>query len=312
MQNTKPRDVGVLLFPSFSMHCLANAVEPLRAANQLSGQTLYRWQYLSLDGDEVVSSSGLPVRPAMRLGAHEGGSMLLMMPSYGYRGFCDVATLRALRSAATRFETVIGLDCGAWLMAAAGLLEGRRATIHWDERTSFSETFPEIEVLDDRHVIDGNRITCGGASTSFELMLDLIQRDHGAMLRVEVGALFMLGSHIAANPPVSQRSGIARIDRAVAIMRRHIEDPLPIARVADAAGMGARRLETVFRDGLGVSPRAVYKSIRLAEARRLLLHSGFSIAEIAGRCGYQDASAMSRAFRAEFGMSPSDVRRSAM
>lgn len=312
MQNTKPQDVGILLFPSFSMHCLANAVEPLRAANQLSGRALYRWQYLSLDGAEVVSSSGLPVRPATKLGADEGGDMLLLMPSYGYRGFCGPAMSRGLRSAAARFDTIIGLDCGAWLMADAGLLDRRRATIHWDERTAFAESFPEVEVLDERHVIDGDRITCGGASTSFELMLDLIQRDHGAMLRVEVGALFMLGAHAAASPPVTQQSGIARIDRAVAVMRRHIEEPLPMEQVAEAVGMGARRMESVFRDGLGVSPRAVYKSLRLAEARRLLLQSGYSIAEIAGRCGYKDASAMSRAFRAEFGLSPSEVRKSAV
>lgn len=304
-----PREIAVLLFPDFSNHCLANAIEPFRAANQLSGKPLYHWQFLSMDGAEIRSSSGLPVRPEQRLSDHPGGTTLMLMPSYGYQTLATPAHLRGLRAAAKRFEAVAGLDCGAWLMAAAGLLDGNCATIHWDERTAFAEAFPDVEVQDARFVIDGNRITCGGASTSFDLALEMIQQHHGSMLRLEVAALFMLGPSAPRDRNGPRRTGVQKVDDIVSIMRRHIETPLPMSEIAKATGLGARRCEALFQTHLQKTPRAVYKSIRLSEARRLLAQSRFSIAEIAGRCGYLDASAMSRAFRAEYGMSPSEARR---
>ena len=313
MQNTKPphrcRDVGVLLFDRFSNHCLANAIEPLRAANTLSGRTLYRWTFLGVDGAGVVSSSGLPVQPALPLARHDGGDLLFVMPSYGFRSHANPPTLRALRSAAGRFRTLVGMDTGAWLLAAAGLLAGRRATIHWDEMTALAERFPDLDVRDERYVIDGNRITCGGVTTAFDLVLDLIEKHHGAMLRLEVAALFVPGETRFAggrvHPPTRKRA----VDLAVAAMRRNLESPLPQSEIAALAGITQRGLESAFRATLGLTPQAVYRGLRLREARRLADGTAMSVAEIAARCGYADASAMTRAFRREFGLSPREFRR---
>jgi transcriptional regulator GlxA family with amidase domain len=313
MQNSKTssgcRDVGVLLFDSFSNHCLANAIEPLRAANTLSGKSLYRWTFLSVDGAGVVSSSGLPVQPALPLARHDGGDLLFVMPSYGFRSHANTSTLRALRSAGGRFRTLVGMDTGAWLLAAAGLLAGRRATIHWDEMTALAERFPDLDVRDERYVIDGNRITCGGVTTTFDLVLDLIEAHHGAMLRLEVAALFVPGETRFAggrvHPPTRRRG----VDLAVAAMRRNLETPLPLGEVAAVAGLSQRGLEAAFRGALGLTPQAVYRGLRLREARRLAEGTTMSVAEIAARCGYADASAMTRAFRQEFGLSPREFRK---
>lgn len=304
-----PRSIGVLLFPSFSNHCLANAVEPLRGANTLSRRALYEWRFLSLDGAAVASSSGLGVQPQGRLTDHPGGDILLVMPSYDHQRYATPATIRALRAAAGRFRTVVGLDTGSWLMAAAGLLDGRRATIHWDELEAFAERFPEIDVTADRFVIDGDRVTCGGTTTTFELMLHLIEREHGAMLRLEVTALFMHGeADPRADPPIRlPRDRL--VQAAVSIMRRHIEAPLPIGAIAAHLRLGQRRLEAHFARETGMSPRTVYTALRLRQARLLAERSTLGVAEIATRCGYADASAMTRAFRREFGLSPSALRR---
>jgi AraC family transcriptional regulator, carnitine catabolism transcriptional activator len=112
------------LFDRFSNHCLANAIEPLRAANTFAGRTLYRWSFLSLDGAQVTSSSGLPVQPDTTLARHPGGDYLFLMPSYGFRDQAGPATARALRSAARRFGALVGMDTGAWLLAAAGFSRG--------------------------------------------------------------------------------------------------------------------------------------------------------------------------------------------
>lgn len=311
------RTIAVLLFDGFSAYCLANSVEPLRAANTLAGEPLYRWQFLSVDGSEVASSSGLPVQPGLRLSDHPGGDYLFVMSSYGVRDIARPKTLNALTAAAPRFGALVGFDTGAWLLGAAGLLERRPATIHWDEFTQFAERFPDIDTRTDRYVIDGDRITCGGAITAFELVMDLIAQHNGARLRLDVAGLFMLGEQageLGGEPgggpsPLPRITGSQTVDAAVAAMRRAIETPLPIAGIARAVATSQRRLETLFRDRLGLTPAAVYKGVRLREARRLCEQTRFGIAEIATRCGYADASALTRAYKAEFGVPPSAHRK---
>lgn len=307
-QSPPPLSFGVLLFPSFSNHCLANAVEPLRGANTLSRRPLYRWQFLSPDAAGVTSSSGLTVQPEARLSDHSGGDYLLVMPSYDFKRHATPALLRSLSAAAGRFRTVVGLDTGSWLMAAAGLLDGRRATSHWDEIEHLAERFPEVSVTGDRFVIDGNRITCGGATTTFELMLDLIGRHHGPMLRLEVAALFMHGEAEPRADPLMRLPRDRIVQAAVSIMRRNIETPLPIAQIATRLRLSQRALETHFVKETGKPPRAVYTTLRLRAARLLTERTTLSVAEIATRCGYGDASAMTRAFGREFGAPPTALR----
>lgn len=294
----KTRTFGVLLFDGFSNHCLANLVEPLRAANMLSGQRIYGWEHLTLDGRAAVSSSGLEIRPQAPLEAFSGDT-LAVMPSYGFRRHATAAAARALRAAARRYETVIGLDTGSWLLAGAGLLEGRAATIHWDELTAFAEAFPETEVRAERFVIDPPVITCSGAMATFDLMLHLIGEDAGAALAQDVAALFM-SDETRRVPRLSDRL----VARAVARMRERLEAPLPISVLARELGVSQKTLEARMKATLGAPPAAVYRRERLLLARRLLRQSGLSVSEVALRCGYRDAAAFARAFREEFGHSP--------
>ncbi len=300
----------MLLFDGFSALCLANAVEPLRAANTLARRTLYDWQFLGLGAETVTSSSGLPVQPT-RLGAEHKGRYLFVMPSYGHDAYLRADTYRRLRSAAIRFETLVGLDTGSWLLAAAGLLDGYRATSHWDVLDGFAERFPEVDVVEDRIVFDRDRASCGGATTTLELMLALIERHHGATLALDVAALFMFGERPFEEMRHRLSTPSEQVRAAAALMRRHIEEPVPIAWIAEGVGLSQRGLEHAFQREIGQTPRQLYRSIRMTDARRRLEQSGQSIAEIAGRCGYQDAAAMTRAFKAEFGQTPSAVRKAA-
>lgn len=309
MQKSKQRSVAVLLFPQFSNFCLANAVEPLRAANQLSRRGLYRWRYLGIDGSALASSSGLPVQPEARLADDPGGDLLLVMPSYGYEEHGTPACLRALRAASGRFRMLAGMDTGSWLIAAAGLLDGHRATVHWDVLSRFAERFPAVDVVEDRFVIGPDRASCGGATTALDLMLALIERDHGAMLSLEVAALFMHGERDPRLDPAIRLPSDRITRAAAALMRRHLEQPMAIAEIASRLEMGQRALELHFRRQTGLTPGRVYRSIRLAEARRLTEETRLGVAEIAARCGYGDATAMTRAFKAEFGMPPTALRR---
>jgi len=301
--------IAVLLFDRFSNHCLANAIEPLRAANDVSGRSLYSWEFSSLAGGVVYSSSGLPVYSS-KLRDAQNGEMLFVIPSYGFEETSNPEVRRSLQSARSKYKTVVGMDMGAWALAAAGLLDGRRATIHWDEIDRFAEQFPNVEVEPKRFIFEDDLATCAGAATTLELVLEMIGRAHGAMLRLDVASLLMHGERSDFKSRAFKPTGDQLVDGAVAVMRRNLEEPLTIADVADAVGKSQRQLEEMFHQRLSRSPKGVYKSLRLNEAARLLKSSRFSIAEIAIRSGYADPSAMTRAFREQFGVSPSDMRKS--
>jgi len=301
------KQIGVLLFEQFSNHCLANALEPLRATNTLLGWQAYDWCFLSADGAPVKSSSGLPVSVQAPLGRVTGGEVLMLLPSYGCRSYASPEMSRALRQAAKRFQVLAALDMGSWLLAAAGLLDGVEATIHWDEIEDFHERFPEVRVLRERVVMDGNRWSCGGATTAFELVLRMIAQDHGEALRIEVAALFMQNEDSSVEElPRSTKKTVAA---ALALMRNNHENPLPIPQIARELGIGARRLTALFQSDLGAGPLQAYRRIRLQSARRLAEKTGLGISEIALRCGYENASAMTRAYHKEFGETPQQTRR---
>ncbi len=305
MQDAQTAKVGILLFEGFSNLCLANAVEPLRAANTLSRRRLYDWQFLSLDQGTIRSSSGLPVQ-AERLS--DSGDMLVVMPSYGHKVHDTAQCRRALRRAAANWKVLAGLDTGSWLLAASGLLEGATATSHWDILTELAEAFPSINVSNGRYVIDGKRVSSGGATTTLELMLELIRRAHGATLSLEVAALFMFGERDPATDPRFRQTTHRLVRAAAALMRRELEEPRDIASIARSLGTSRRNLETVFKQTTGQSPSRVYRNIRLAEARRWVEETNQGVAEIAVRCGYADPAAMTRAFKAQHGLTPRDLR----
>lgn len=303
------QDVAVLLFPRFSNHCLANAVEPMRGANEMLMREFYRWRFVTLDGEAVVSSSGLPVLPNGRLRDHPGGRFLFVLTSYDVRAIASHATARALKAAARRFDCVVGMDTAAWLMAHAGLLRGMKATIHWDELTAFAEAFDDVDAVAERFVIADHRITCGGAMTAFDLVLELIRWTHGEALRLEVSSFFMHQSTEPPGTPVYGRPASAVVAQAVALMASTLETPLPVQVIAERVGTTQRALGRAFRAELGAPPVTVRKRLRLAAARRYAQQSGYPVAEIALRCGYRDTAAMTRAFVEQYGRPPSAFRR---
>ncbi|MEM8540836.1 MAG: GlxA family transcriptional regulator [Pseudomonadota bacterium] len=300
--------IDVLLFEHFSNHCLANTIEPIRAANALADETLYQWRYVSLDGGEVISSSGLPVATEKLDVPGEKVDLLFAMPSYGFRELATPALCRALRQAEQRTKTMVGFDTGAWLFAAAGLLDGKKATIHSAILDEFSEQFLSVSVRSDRLVIDGNYITCGGAMAAFDLALHLIGIQYGAMLKHDVEAFFLYQNE----PPdlidhkKNMRSTLVR--RALRTMDDNLETSLTIQQIAQQLDTNVKELQRRFSQSLGMTPAQVLRHKKLNHAKTLLLSTQMPIAEITVRCGYENASAMTRAFKKKFGSSPLSYR----
>ncbi len=279
----------------------------MRAANTLLGRQVYHWQFLTLDGKPVTSSSGLPVTPDTALGQARG-DMLCLMPSYGTRKLATTATARTLRSAASRFDILAGMDMGSWLLAAADLLTGHRATIHWEEFEAFSEAFPDLQGRKEASDHGWQSLVLRRCDDRVRSGVADDRADHGEALRLEVAALFMQGDAESA-PDLRPKSQL--VAAAVALMRDQLEDRVTISALAATLGTSQRELEVLFKRQLGASPRTVYRRLRLVAARRYVEQTRLSVAEIAVRCGYNDPSAMTRAFAAEFGETPRNLRTNA-
>jgi transcriptional regulator GlxA family with amidase domain len=297
---------GFLVFDGFSNMVLASAIEPLRAARDYAGEGRFQWQLLSIDGGDVTSSSGLSLRCHGRLSEARDLDMLFAVAGYGAREHARPEVIRALQLAGLKIPVMGALDSGAWLLAAAGLLDGYRATIHWQDMAQLAERYLHIGVANERFVIDRSRITAGGATTVMDLMLRLIGDAGGGALAFDVSNMFVYDSRQrtpdergARNLSLTARE--PQLIKAVNTMRANVEQPLPLAQIAAQAAMSTRTLTRLFVREFGVSPGQYYDSIRLDVARALVEETSFSAGEIATRTGYASSASLSRAFSTFFG-----------
>ncbi len=293
------------LYDRFSNYGLSNALEPLRAANDLSGQQLFQWRVVSASGGPICSSSGLQIGVDGPL-SEACGDLLVTLPSYGFRAFATPHGRAGLRAASRRFGALGGFDTGAWLLADAGLLDGHRATLHWEELDAFAEAFPEVDVVRARHLWDRACLTCAGASAAFDPMLELVEERAGAALRLEVALLFAQPGLAAQQGP--EAKGDSRVAALLDLMQANLEELLPLTDIAQQLNLSPRALDRLTKTRLGTSPAALYRRLRLLRARKLTTETELAITEIALRCGYADPSAMTRAFKAEFGHPPQSLR----
>lgn len=305
---------GFLVFDGFSNMVLASAIEPLRAARDYAGEGRFSWRLLSPHDSDVTSSSGLSLRCVGGLAEARGLDMLFVVAGYGARDHARAATIRGLQMAERRVSVMGALDSGAWLLAAAGLLDGHRATIHWQDSAEFAERYLDIEVTNDRYIIDRNRITAGGATTVMDLMLRLIGEAGGGALAFDVSNMFVYDSRRrtpeergARNLSLTLRE--PNLLRAVHAMRANVELPLAMERIAADAALSTRTLARLFQREFGMGPGRYYQSIRLDVARTLVEETSYSAGEIAARTGFASSACLSRAFSSFFGYTLRSARR---
>ena len=315
LPDRSPLKVTMLVFSGCSIMCVASAVDPLRAANRVSGETLFDWKLVSVDGEPPVTTSGLPVAVSGRFDPAEKTDMLCIIGGFGTKAQGTPSLLAGLRRVARSARALGGIEAGTWLVGRAGLLEGRTATTHWEDMEDFAAAFPGADVRPDRYVIDGPVFTTGGASPTFDLMLHLIRSRLGIAVALDVASVFIYDEARAATdaqPLVSlgRLDGYdPRLAQAIRLMEAHVGQPLTTAAIARRAGVAARTLEMIFRRSIGETPGAYYLRLRLNAARRLVLDTRVTMAEIALRTGFSSAAAFSRAFSKAFGQPPARLRR---
>jgi transcriptional regulator GlxA family with amidase domain len=299
-----------LLLENFTLIAFASAIEPLRLANRMAGRRLYEWRVVTETGGPVTASNGVVVQADDGLGEVARGATIVVVGGVQVKQAISRPVLTWLRREARRGLAVGAVCTGAQVIAEAGLLDGRRCTIHWENRDSFEEDFPEIDLSPNVYVIDRDRYTAAGGTASTDLMLQLIARAHGAALATLV-ADQMIHTSIRSDRDeqrlsIPTRIGVRHPKLATVIHRMEaaIEDPVSPMALAQDAGMSTRQLERLFRRYLGRSPKRYYMELRLAKARNLLMQTDMSVINVALACGFASPAHFSKCYRALYKTTP--------
>ncbi|KQT64003.1 MULTISPECIES: GlxA family transcriptional regulator [unclassified Aureimonas] len=308
------QEIGFILVPGFALMSFASASEPFRAANLIAGRDLYRIRVFG-EADPVPSSSGMAAPAEPLPGRGSGLSMLFVCAGGGPRDWNRPEVHASLRRAATDGVRIGGISGGPYLLVAAGLMEGRRFTVHWEHAPALIEAFPTLRPEQARFVIDGNRLTCGGGVAPLDMMHALIAERMGAGFARRV-ADWYLHTEVsgAAGPQRASLSERFRVHHPVLVavlekMIGTIEAPLTRDAMARFAGVSPRHLDRLFAEHMGSSFGAQYRGIRLEQARRLVAQSPLSLAEIAFATGFSSAGHLSRRYLEAFGEPPGAARR---
>lgn len=309
--------IGFLLLPGFPMACLSSVIEPLRAANEISGKDMFTWRLFSEDGAVVGSSANIPFQADGALNDSSDIDMMVVLsePDGRFSRPQDVAgKLRYLSRHGTKLCAISG---GVFPLARSGLLDGQTCSVHWCYRTAFETEFPRIGVTDDVIAINQRFCTASGAAAAFDLSLHVIDSVLGDALMTEVACWFQ---HPAIRSPgIRQKTPTFQTDntedhlpdnvsQAVRLFSDNLEFPLTTREVARQVGVSARHLERSFKQAVGQSPGEYYRQLRLRAARQLVMYSQDSLTSIAHAVGYTNPTAMSRQYAEHFGATPRQDR----
>lgn len=314
-----PRDTGAslhlafLILPGFPMACLTSLIEPLRAANEISGRAVFAWSLVSEDGAAVESSAAVSFHPAYALAQLRApGHLIVLAPPIGR--FANPRHAEGALRALARHGTVMGaISGGVFTLARAGVLAGHVASVHWVYAAAFADEFPDIATVDDVIKRDGARITISGAAAAFDFALMLIEERLGPEVMAETACWFQhpLVRGYGVRQKIPARLAAATADMlpeplasAVRIMSEHLQDPIQIADICAQIDISPRHLERLFKKLAGTTPLGYYRNLRLGAARQLVLYSNRPIKEIAQETGYVSASLFRQRYRALHGLAP--------
>ena len=315
---SRPLTLGFLMFPGFPMACLTSAIEPLRAANEITGTRAFAWVLLAETMAPVRSSAEVRFTPDQVLDDAAGIDQIYLLspptaqfavPRHG------PALLRRLDRAGVTLGAFSG---GIFPLARAGVMAGHGCSVHWCYEAAFKAEFPDIGATETVILRDRRRITASGAGAVFDLMLRLIEERLGRETMTEVACWFqhpfVRDEDARQKVPVARAGGTADalpgpIREAIRLFDAHIEDPLRIPDVAAAVVMSERNFERLFKRETGQSPLRYYRLMRLSKARQRVLYSTDTLSEIATSVGYQRSGPMARHYEEAFGVTPQSERR---
>ncbi len=309
-----PQKLTFLLVPGFSLFGFTSMLDALRHANRTAHQELYEWQLISEQGGLVSSSDALEIMTHSSLRDVPRCETLIICAGNSPQEQLTSALLGYIRQQASHGADIGCQDTAAYIAAAAGVMDGYRATMHWENLQSTAEAFPKVELVQELLVIDRKRFSCPGALSGLDMMLHLITTQHGNGLATVVADELIYTQKRAQSDP--QRTTLQRrldsrnphLIEAVQLMERNMEEPLHIPEIARHIGISDRELERLFRHYLQQTPKAYYRDLRLDQARWMLQQSTDSVTSISVACGFASLSHFTRSYQQRFDKKPSQER----
>ncbi|MDR3375833.1 MAG: GlxA family transcriptional regulator [Ancalomicrobiaceae bacterium] len=306
--------IGFVLIPNFSMIAFASAIEVLRLANYVSGLKAFEWRLYSPDGLPISASNGISV--SVDGSYRDLGPMpeVIVCAGLDVQKIDHSLLITKLRKLAF-YGVSIGAVCtGTHVLAKAGLLDGYRCAIHWENYDSFREEFPEIEVTQELFEFDRNRFTCAGGTAAVDMMLALVATKKGANIAALVTDEMihhrMRDSHERQRMELRARLGVShpKLLSVIAEMDKRLERPLSCAQLARQVQLSPRQLERLFQRYLDATPTRYYLGLRLARARHLIRQTSMPILAVGLACGFVSASHFSKCYSEFFKKTPSEER----
>ena len=299
-----------LLLDNFSLISYACAVDPLRLANRYHSSDFYEWKSASENGKTAECSAGTNFQVDMGLEETNRGDTIIICGGINVKDHTSKAILNWLRREARRGVHIGALCTASYVLAKAGLLNGKTATIHWENYDSFEEEFDEVALSKSVFVVDENRSSSAGGIASIDLILRFVSDDLGQDLANTVADQLIYNAirteRDGQRLSIPTRIGVRhpKLSLVIQMMEKNIEEPISPSILAREVGMSTRQLERLFRRYLNRSPKRYYMELRLQKARNLLMQTEMSVINVALACGFASPSHFSKCYRSHYNTTP--------
>ena len=306
--------ISFLLVEEFSMIAFASALEPLRTANRISKKKLFEWEFLSLNNQKVFCSNGISIDTQDLNEEKLQTDILFVCGGINIKDKINKKLLAALRRVSRNGISLGSLCTASYILAKAGLLTNKKATIHWENLSGVREEFPDLVFTTNLYEIDKDRYSCSGGTSSLDLMLNIISGMHGNNLAKNISDQLI---HERIRLPndfqrmnLRSRLGVShpKLLNAVSIMEENLEEPLSQKELASKANISLRQLERLFKKYISNTPNQYYLKLRLERAQNLLMQTSMSILSVALASGFTSSSHFSKCYKVQFGISPRETR----
>lgn len=309
-------EIIVFVTPHFNVSATTSFIDPFRASNYLTGANSFSWSFVSQNGGDIEASNGLVVatKPLDEVLGHDPW-LVVVSSSWTPERY----TSRKLRAALQKWERtgaiIGGLDTGGIILANAGLLKGKTATVHYEHIDAFIEIAADTTVLENMIVMDNRIFTCCGGTASTDAGLRFVHAIAGENV-ANAAARYLFhhtvrGEDHSQNPKVIEPMGYVTswlVRAAIDLMEAHLEKTLSIPDIAAKLDVSQRQLSRLFRRYVHKSPVEYYRDIRLDRARGLVTQTELKFSEIAAASGFNSQVHFSRAYHQRFGLSPTADR----
>lgn len=304
----------LVLFDQFPLIPFSCLVDCMRTANRFAGRQVYSWQIASIDGERVQSSSGVHVETDLSLQQVAECDRLFLVATNETQYFEDEQAFVKLNQLAARGAMLGSASSGSFVLARAGLLEGYRCTIHWENLPVFRELYPLLQITRNIYEIDRDRATCSGGTAALDMMLKLVENDCGHEVTRKISQMYQ---HDRLRTPEDQQRMEGKYDlirlspklaEAIDLMQNNIEDPLSPQEIAGHVGVSLRQLERLFKKYRNETPQRYYLKLRLENARQLLLYTSQSGLDVAIASGFSSHSHFIKSYRDVYGRTPREER----